>query len=207
MGSLALTGWSLADTLRAESIAKAAGRKLKDKSVIFVWLPGGMSQLESYDMKPNAPVEYRGVLNPIRTNVPGTHICELFPRQAKIADKFNIIRSVHHEFSDHGGGHKRFMTGRAPALPVGFVNDAPAVSSIIQRKLQRADEPMPVCVAGVDRGRSGIDTFSLGSAYLGPSASPFMVVGDPSAKDFKVENIGLTPDMASRIDDRVHLLQ
>jgi hypothetical protein len=69
--------------LRAETIAKAAGRKLKDKSVIFVWLPGGMSQLESYDMKPNAPVEYRGVLNPIRTNVPGTHICELFPSRRR----------------------------------------------------------------------------------------------------------------------------
>jgi hypothetical protein len=207
LGSLALTGWSLSDTLRAETIAKAAGRKLKEKSVIFVWLPGGMSQLESYDMKPNAPVEYRGVLNPIRTNVPGTHICELFPRQAKMADKFNIIRSVHHEFSDHGGGHKRFMTGRLPALPVGFVNDAPSVTSIVQRKLQRSGEAMPVCVAGVDRGRSGIDTFSLGSAYLGQSSSPFMVVGDPSSKDFKVENIGLTPDMEHRLDDRMHLLK
>ncbi len=207
MGALSLLGVNLSDVLRAESIAKASGRRLKEKSVIFVWLPGGMSHLESYDMKPDAPVEYRGVLNPIRTKVPGTQICELFPQQAKLTDKFNIIRSISHEFSDHGGGHKRFMTGRNPALPTGFVNDAPSVQSIISRKLQHADNPMPACVAGVDRNRSGIDVFSLGSAYLGPSATPFLVVGDPSDKDFKVENIGLTPDMETRLDDRRHLLQ
>ena len=133
--------------------------------MIFVWLPGGMSQLESYDTKP----ECTGGVSRCAESDPheraGIHICELFPRQAKMADKFNIIRSVHHEFSDHGGGHKRFMTGRLPALPVGFVNDAPSVTSIVQRKLQRSGEAMPVCVAGVDRGRGRIDTFSLGSAY------------------------------------------
>lgn len=207
IGALSTLGLGLGDFLRAETIAKNLGRKMREKSVIFVWLPGGMSHLESYDMKPGAPVEYRGVLNPIRTNVPGTHICELFPRQAKMADKFNIIRSVCHEFSDHGGGHKRFMTGRMPAAPTGFVNDAPAVTSIVTRKLQRPGDPMPVCVAGVDQGRSGIDVFSLGAAYLGPSATPFMVVGNPAAKDFKVENIGLTPDMETRLEDRRHLLQ
>ncbi len=207
VGALSALGLGMSDFLRAETIAKNAGRKLKDKSVIFVWLPGGMSQLESYDMKPDAPVEYRGVFNPIRTSVPGTHICELFPKQAKLADKFNIIRSIHHEFSDHGGGHKRFMTGRNPALPVGFVNDAPSVQSIISRKLQRPGNPMPVSIAGVDRNRGGIDTFSLGASYLGPSATPFMVVGDPSARDFKMENISLTPDMETRLDDRMHLLR
>ncbi len=206
MGALSLLGISLGDVLRAEAVAKNAGQRLKEKSVIFVWLPGGMSHLESYDMKPNAPVEYRGVFNPISTKVPGTQICELFPRQAKLTDKFNIIRSISHEFSDHGGGHKRFMTGRIPALPTGFVNDAPSVQSIISRKLQHADNPMPACVAGVDRNRSGIDVFSLGAAYLGPSATPFLVVGDPSDKDFKVENIGLSPDMETRLDDRRHLL-
>ncbi|MCB1207971.1 MAG: DUF1501 domain-containing protein [Verrucomicrobiales bacterium] len=207
MGAISLLGINLSDVLRAETAAKNAGRKLKEKSVIFVWLPGGMSHLESYDMKPDAPVEYRGVFNPIRTKVPGTQICELFPQQAKLTDKFNIIRSISHEFSDHGGGHKRFMTGRIPALPTGFVNDAPSVQSIVSRKLQHADNPMPACVAGVDRNRSGIDVFSLGAAYLGPSATPFLVVGDPSAKDFKVENIGLTPDMETRLDDRRHLLE
>lgn len=202
-----MLGLGLGDVLRAESAARAVGRRAREKSVIFIWLPGGMSQLESYDMKPGAPIEYRGIFNPIRTNVPGIEVCELFPRHAKIADKFAVIRSIHHEFSDHGGGHKRFLTGRAPASPVGFVNDAPAVTSIISRKLSRPGEAMPACVAGVDNGRSGIDVFSLGAAYLGAASTPFMVVGDPSAPEFKVQNIGLTPDMEARLDDRVRLLQ
>jgi hypothetical protein len=198
----------MSDVLRAEAISKAAaGRKLKEKSVIFIWLPGGMSHLESYDMKPEAPLEYRGIFRPIKTNVSGMEICELFPRQAKIADKFNIIRSICHEFADHGGGHKRFLTGRIPATPTGFVNDAPAVTSIVSQQLSRADRPMPACVAGVDNGRNGIDVFSLGSAWLGPSTTPFMVVGDPNAPDFKVQNIGLTPDMETRLDDRAMRMQ
>ena len=205
-GALSLLGLGMSDVLRAETIAKAAGRKVREKSVIFIWLPGGMSHLESYDMKPDAPLEYRGTLRPIKTNVPGMEVCELFPRHAKIANKFNIIRSVCHEFADHGGGHKRFLTGRMPASPVGFVNDAPAVTSIISKALTRPDQAMPATVLGVDGGRQGIDTFSFGSAWLGPSTTPFMVAGDPSAPDFKVQNIGLTPDMQVRLDDRVHLL-
>lgn len=207
IGGLGLLGLGMSDFLRAESIAKAGGRKLKDKAVIFIWLPGGMSHLESYDMKPDAPLEYRGSLAPIKTNVPGIEVCELMPRHAKLADKFTLIRSVCHEFADHGGGHKRFLTGRLPAAPTGFVNDAPAATSIISKLLTRPEQPMPACVAGVDNGRSGIDVFSLGGAYLGPRTTPFMVVGDPSAADFKVQNIGLTPDMETRLDDRVHLLK
>ena len=205
-GALSLLGLGMSDVLRAETIAKAAGRKMREKSVIFIWLPGGMSHLESYDMKPDAPSEYRGIFSPIRTNVPGIEVSEQFPMHAKIADKFNIIRSVCHEFADHGGGHKRFLTGRIPATPVGTVNDAPSVLSITNKLLSRPDQPMPASVAGVDGGRQGIDTFAFGSAYLGPSTTPFMVAGDPSAPNFKVQNIGLTPDMETRLDDRVHLL-
>ncbi|MEK0451557.1 MAG: hypothetical protein RL088_3825 [Verrucomicrobiota bacterium] len=206
-GALSLLGLGMSDVLRAETLAKAAGRKVREKSVIFIWLPGGLSHLESYDMKPEAPLEYRGLLRPIRTNVSGIDVCELLPMHAKIADKYTIIRSVCHEFADHGGGHKRFLTGRAPATPTGFVNDAPAVTSIVSKMLSRPDQAMPACVAGVDGGRQGIDTFSLGAAWLGAGTTPFMVAGDPSDPKFKVQNIGLTPDMQTRLDDRVHLLE
>ena len=206
VGALSMLGMGMSDFLRAEQIAKNAGKKLKEKSVIFIWLPGGMSQLESYDMKPDAPPEYRGILRPIRTNVRGIEVCELMPMHAKIADKYAIVRSIHHDFADHGGGHKRFLTGRIPATPVGTVNDAPAVSSIVMRKLKRPGNGMPTCVAGTDNGRGGIDVFAFGPAYLGPSATPFMVTGDPSAPDFQVRNIGLTPDMETRLEDRMHLL-
>lgn len=206
IGALGLLGLGLGDVLRAESVARKAGQPAREKSVIFIWLPGGLSHLESYDMKPEAPLEYRGLLSPIRTNVPGIEVCELLPRHAKVADKFALIRSVHHDFADHGGGHKRFLTGRIPATPVNTVNDAPAVTSIVSKMLSRPDQPMPPCVLGVDGGRQQIDTFAFGSAYLGPSTTPFMVVGDPSAPGFELQNIGLRPEMATRMEDRVQLL-
>jgi Protein of unknown function (DUF1501) len=207
LGALSVLGLGMGDYLRAESLAKAAGRQLREKAVIFIWLPGGMSHLESYDMKPDAPAEYRGLLNPIRTNVPGIEVSELFPMHAKIADKYALIRSISHEFADHGGGHKRFLTGRIPATPVGTVNDAPSICSITNKLLSKPGQPMPASVAGVDNGRQGIDTFAFGSAYLGPSTTPFMVVGDPSAPDFKVQNISLKPEMEARMDDRIRLLE
>ena len=57
--------------------------------------------METYDMKPKAPAEYRGEYSPIHTNVPGLDVCEMLPQHAKVADKFNLIRSIHHEFADN----------------------------------------------------------------------------------------------------------
>lgn len=209
-GALAATGLGLSDLFRLETIAKQTGKNLRDTSVIFVWLPGGPPHMETYDLKPNAPSDYRGIFRPIKTNVPGIEISELFPQQAKIADKFTIVRSCHHTFADHGGGHKRFMTGRLPAEPTGFVNDAPAVTSYVTKILnERHSGPkgMPPCVLGTDGGRAQIDTFSLGSAWLGSVNTPFVVGGDPASSTFKVQNLGLTPDMENRLDDRLHLLK
>ena len=207
-GALSVLGLGMSDFLKLRALAAEGGRPAKDTAVIFIWLPGGPAHLDTYDMKPEAPIEIRGDFRPIRTNVPGIEVCELFPRHAKIADKFTLIRSVFHEFADHGGAHKRFMTGRIPATPTEFVNDAPAVTSIVCKMLERQRRgALPPCVAGVDGGRSQIDVFSLGPAYLGSAYTPFMVAGDPSSRDFKVQNLGLTPDMSTRLDDRVHLLQ
>ena len=206
-GALGMLGMGMSDFLRAEEIAKKSGRKLPEKSVIFIWLPGGPGHMETYDMKPEAPLEYRGAFSPIKTNVPGMEVCELLPLHAKCADKYTLIRSCHHDFNDHGGGHKRFLTGRIPATPTGTVNDAPSVMSIVNKVLSKPNQAMPASVAGADAGRQGIDVFAFGSAYLGPATTPFMVGGDPSDPGFKVQNIGLTPDMETRLDDRVHLLK
>jgi hypothetical protein len=207
-GALTAVGLGLSDFLKLRALAESAGQGSKDNAVIFIWLPGGAAHLDTYDMKPDAPLEYRGDFRPIKTNVPGIDICELFPRQAKIADKFTIIRSVCHDFADHGGAHKRFMTGRIPATPTEFVNDAPAVTSIVTKMLEgRHTNSLPPCVAGVDDGRSQVDVFSLGAAYLGAAYTPFILAGDPSKKDFHIKNLELTPDMATRLDDRMHLLK
>jgi|GEM_PF-5366404 len=189
------------------SRARAAAGAPKDTACIFVWLPGGPPHMEMYDMKPDAPSEYRGEFSPIKTKVPGIELCELLPMHAKIADKFSIIRSVHHTFSDHEGGHKRFMTGRDPKEPTGFVNDYPACGSMISMMLERKNRSDLNYVLMTDQGRHGIDVYSLGSAYLGNSTSPFTIAGDPSKPGFEVKNLSLSADMENRLLDRKQLLR
>gem|GEM_PF-4135705 len=151
-----------------------------ETSVIFVWLPGGPPHMEMYDMKPDAPADYRGAFHPIRTNVDGLDVCELMPRHARIADRYNIVRSIAHNFADHGGGHKRFLTGRDPKTPTGFVNDAPAVGSIVARCREHVHAGVPNYISGTDAGRAGVDVYSFGAAYLGPAYVPFNIPGDPT---------------------------
>src|SRR6266851_2125143 len=98
-GGMSMLGLTLPGLLRAEAAASAAspGRRATAKSVILLFNFGGPSHLETFDMKPGGSSEARGEFKPIPTNVPGTQVCELLPRMAKIADKYAIIRSVHHK--------------------------------------------------------------------------------------------------------------
>ncbi len=201
-----LGGLGLANVAALRALARGAGSPTPDTSVIFIWLPGGPPHLDMYDMKPASPVEFRGDFKPIKTNVPGIDLCEHMPLHAKIADRFAIIRSISHQFADHGGGHKRFLTGRDPLQPTEFVNDYPMVGSMVAKVRQDVRVSVPNYVAGVDSGRQGIDTFSFGSAYLGPSTHPFTVVGDPSDKQFKVQNLTLRRQSAAQTKDRALLL-
>ncbi|WP_425617451.1 DUF1501 domain-containing protein [Anatilimnocola sp. NA78] len=203
-GAVAFSGLGMADLLRLKA---AAAQSDPDTSVIFVWLPGGPPHMETFDMKPNAPEDYRGTFRPIHTNVPGIDICEHLPLLAKCADKYSLIRSIAHKFADHGGGHKRFMTARDPKEPTGFVNDYPAVGSMIARMREHVNRGLPNYILEVDNGRQGIDTFSLGTAYLGAAYAPFAVPGDPSEQNFKVQNVSLAAEMENRLSDRTQLLQ
>ncbi|HQZ69148.1 MAG TPA: DUF1501 domain-containing protein, partial [Planctomycetaceae bacterium] len=163
VGSLGLGMLGLSDILKLQSQANAAspGRNsASDTSIIFIWLPGGPPHMETYDMKPDAPEEYRGIFQPITTNVKGLDVCELLPLHAKCADRYTIVRSVAHEFADHGGGHKRFLTGRKPATPTGFVNDAPAVGSIVAKCREHLATGLPNYVSGTEPGRAGVDVYS-----------------------------------------------
>ncbi len=207
VGGLSVLGLGMSDFLRMKAQAQASGGKVEDKSVIFIWLPGGMPHMETYDMKPEAPSEYRGEFRPIRTNVPGIEVCEHLPMHAKIADKFAVIRSIHHEFADHGGAHKRMMTGRPPKTPTGTINDAPAVPCIVKKMLgsSKGNLEMPISVAGQDG--NNMDSFALGSAYLGPANTPFLIPGNPNSPTFKVNNIGVKPEMEGRLDDRLAMLK
>jgi hypothetical protein len=177
-----------------------------DPAVIFIWLPGGPPHLETFDMKPDAPADYRGEFNPIKTNVPGIDICEYLPTLARHADKFALIRSIAHKFADHGGGHKKFLTGRDPLEPTGFVNDHPMVGSMAAKLLEQRRVGVPNYISGADGGRHAIDVFSFGSAYLGPATHPFSIAGDPSDPAFEVRNLSMSRGTEGRLQDRLALL-
>ena len=186
--------------------AQASDHTTNDPAVIFVWLPGGPPHQDTFDMKPDAPLEYRGAYSPIKTNVTGIQICEHMPKLATLADKYSLIRSVAHKFADHGGGHKRFLTGRDPKEPTGFVNDYPMVGSMAAEVWKDRKAAVPSYVNIVDGGRQHIDVFSFGSAYLGPQSHPLAVVGDPSDPKFAMKNLSLLPGTEDKLKDRLALL-
>ncbi len=209
VGSLGLGMLGLSDILRLRAQAAETSTiwPARDTSIIFIWLPGGPPHMEMYDLKPDAPEEYRGVFRPVPTNVKGMDVCELLPLHTQCADRYTIVRSVAHEFADHGGGHKRFLTGRSPATPTGFVNDAPAVGSIVAKCRERVSAGLPNYVSGTEPGRAGVDVYSFGAAYLGPSYTPFNIPGDPSEAGFSVKNLSVDQQASERLDDRVSLLK
>ena len=205
-GTLGIGGLALADLFRLRARAAEAGMPVADDtSVIFVWLPGGPPHMDMYDMKPEASSDYRGIFHPIATNVPGIEVCELMTRHAAIADKYAVVRSVSHTFADHGGGHKRMMTGRVPASPVDTVNDAPATGSIVAKCREKRDRGIPNYVSLNPGGRIN-DVFAQGSAYLSQAYMPFNVEGDPTAPNFVVPNLAPAQAVAERVTDRTSLL-
>ena len=114
-GVAGMAAVGLPQLLRAKAASAEMGHARKDTAVILLWLDGGPGHMDMYDMKPEAPAEYRGLWNPIRTNVPGFEISELFPRQAKMAERFSIVRSLHHDTGDHFTGGHYMLTSRGGA--------------------------------------------------------------------------------------------
>lgn len=199
---------SMPELFRLQAQARSTNPSLADDpAVILIWLPGGAPHLDMYDMKPDAAEEYRGEFKPVKTNVSGIEVCEYLPLHTKCADKYTIIRSIHHTFNDHGGGHKRFLTGREPRSPVGFVNDYPMVGSIVAKCLEHKNVGLPNYIAGVDSGRHQVDTFSFGAAYLGQATTPFTIHGDPADPKFQVQNLTIPENLVDRLRERRELLK
>jgi hypothetical protein len=119
---------------RDESSQSFGGRK--DTRCILIWLDGGPGHMDMYDMKPEAPEEYRGIWKPIKTKVPGFDLTELYPKQARITDKFSIVRSLHHDTGDHFAGAHRMLTTKD--MGVSGANNAqkfPGIGAIVNREL------------------------------------------------------------------------
>jgi uncharacterized protein (DUF1501 family) len=193
-------GLSLPQLLQAE----AAAESRRDVSLIIVFLKGGLSTIDTFDLKPQAPAEFRGEFNPIATNVPGIEVCEHLPRTSQQMDKFSLVRSFRHHNSDHGPADHYMLTGYFPQAgfnPTLMPNNVrPAHGAVIARKLgPRGSVPPYVCLPRMHN--------SAGSAYLGSSAAPFVVEADPNAPNFSVPD--LMPPLtieARRLSSRKDLL-
>ena len=142
-GGAGLFGLTVPKLLQAEEALQEAGQggeaalKPRAKSVIFVMLFGGPSQLETWDMKPLAPKAIRGPLSPIASRTPDLHVCELLPKCAAISDKFAIVRTLSHDFNDHSGGGHFIQTGKRWHIPIGggfnaTPQDWPSMGSVVE---------------------------------------------------------------------------
>jgi hypothetical protein len=188
VGALGLGGLTLPDLLRLRAQSTAAR---SPRSVIMVCLAGGPSHLDMYDLKPDAPDEFRGEFKPIKTRVPGLDICELFPRQATIADKLAVVRSL--QFVEP-------MQHELEEVYTGFPKSAkrPAFGSVISR-FRGADSTMPSYVSlEYSEGTSSYEN----PQYVGAAHRPLHIAGTAG-----VRNLGLLNGMThARLGDRRGLL-
>jgi uncharacterized protein (DUF1501 family) len=203
-GALGLGGVGLSSLLAQRA---AAAESPPDTSVIFLWLPGGPPHMETYDLKPDAPAEYRGILRPIATKTAGLEVCELLPLHAQVADKFSLIRSISHNYAGHGDGMKHILTGRFPGTPDNFITIHPMVGSMVAKCRENVRRGVPNYVAVTDPGRQGIDVYGFGCAYLPASTLPFIFAGDPSDPKFDVPNLAVTGGLAAEFSSRISLLE
>ena len=200
VGTLALGGLTLPELLARRA---AAGTQSRDTAVILFWMWGGPSQLETFDMKPEAPSEYRGPLSPIRTNVPGIEICSYLPLLAQRADRFSLIRSLHHEMSAHNDGSIEVLTGKTPRVPdltSQAHSEHPDFGMVAARLRGPRPDGLPQYV-GVQRA-----PFMTNPAYLGVAHRSFDT-GDPSRPGFSPPNLTLVTGVDNRrLDDRRSLI-
>lgn len=204
MASIGLSGLLRA---RAASAEVANGQK-KSTSAILIWLDGGPGHMDTYDMKPDAPAEFRGLWRPIATNVPGFEITELFPKQAQIADKFSIVRSLHHDTGDHfAGGHRMLTTKNMGVSGANKGGRFPSIGAIVAHQRQHIPSTVPPYISVPIASSIGLRPGYFGGDLLGVQFNPFETGGDPNNKNFKVQNLQLSSGLSvDRLDDRRGLL-
>ncbi len=199
-----LLGLGLADLLRLESRAAEAIRPGSQKSLIVFWTDGGVSQQDTWDMKPDAPSEYRGMYEPISTNVPGVQLSEKLPFQAAVMDRLSIVRSVHHENGIHAPSAHWMQTGYFGPTLARNAAQKPSFGSVISRSMGSRQPPIPAYVTIPKSEAFGYQ----GAVYLGKAFNPFEVGGDPNAADFRLPNLSLPAGLTEQtIDSRRALLK
>jgi hypothetical protein len=185
VGWLGGLGLSLGSFLKMEAVAKAADptRKVeaKAKSVIHIYLQGGFAHMDSFDPKPDAPAEYRGVLDTVETKLRGVRFSEHMAKTAAIADKLTIVRSMTHTEVDHSRGQHSMFTGYRPSPALTY----PSMGSVTAHELGVRHD-MPPYIAVPTAGTS-----HLGSGYLSNQYGPFELGADPGRPNFAVRDLSL----------------
>jgi hypothetical protein len=196
IGALGMTGMCLPQLLRARAQAATTGLSAKNTSVVWLWLGGGPTHVETFDPKMTAPVEYRSAVGAVKTNVPGIELGGVFPKLAQQMDKLAVVRSFAHTNSGHAGGTHWVMTGYDyPPADNGMAQVKPSLGSIISR------------VRGPSNPATGLPTYVRlggiygdGPAWLGTPYSPFDTSGNSR------NNMNLKVAL-ERLDDRKSLLK
>ncbi len=192
VGSLGLAGMLQARALAGPALSRGSARPGDRVNCIMIWLDGGPSHYETFDPKPDAPVEIRGALDTIPTAVPGLRFSEAVPELAKVADKVTVVRSICHKDPNHGGGNHSMMTGARTPVPVACgasVTFHPSFGSVVsyQRGLRHG---LPAYVSLPRVSRSG------GPNFLGAKNAPFVISGNPQDKSFQVRDVVLPADIS-----------
>ncbi len=189
VGGLGALGLGLDDLLRARAAQAAVGRTraAPADSVLLIWLSGGPSHQDLWDMKPEAPAEVRGEFKPIKTNVAGLEISELLPRVARHADKFAMLRGITHNRGEHEGAHVWQLTGYKPVRPFFALRDPsqdqPSLGSVVVQELgPRNALPPYICVPVASYNGAY-------NAFLSRRCAPFEVNGDPNSDKFDVRDL------------------
>jgi hypothetical protein len=181
----AVGGFTLANFLKIKTaqadIKKYESKEGTAKSVIFIFMPGGMAHQETFDPKPYAPIEYRGPLGNIPTNVTGVNIGQFLPNTAKVCDKLTICRSMTHGEAAHERGTHNMFTGYRPSPALTF----PSMGSVVSHEFgPRHNLPPYVCIPNQPNEYAG-------TGYLSSSFAGFSLGADPAQNGFKVRDLSL----------------
>ena len=206
-----LLGLGLADVLALRAAAAETKQPTTNsatqgngKSLIVFWTHGGMSQQDTYDMKPEAPAEYRGMYRAINTTVPGISLGERFALQAKLMQHISLVRSVHHENGIHAPSAHWMQTGYFGPTLARNAAQYPSFGSVIARTKGANQPHMPPYVTIPKSEAFGYQ----GAVYLGKAHNPFEVNADPNAKDFQIPNLSLPGGLTLKsVESRRRLLK
>src|SRR5206468_1931319 len=186
IGALGAIGLSLSKLAELQALG-ATAKGSDEKSCIMIFNLGAPSQIDTWDMKPNAPAEIRGPFKPIKTNNPDIQISEIFPLHAKLADKFSLVRTCYHTAAAvHDTGHQMMQTGR---LFTGGINTPHAGCALEFLKGRRNELPAHVLLPEPMGPTGGALPHGQDAGFLGKAYDPFVLNADPSAKNFKVPDL------------------